>query len=67
MFRDTIGGISRRADLFRQLREDKQWPVVGLDLGDTMKRSRQQDKIKFGVLLSAAGGHGLSGDDTGPL
>lgn len=47
------GGISRRADLFRQLREEKNWPVIGLDLGDTMRRSRQQDKIKFGILLAA--------------
>ncbi|MCA8982171.1 MAG: hypothetical protein KDA76_00295 [Planctomycetaceae bacterium] len=60
------GGISRRADLFRQLREDKQWPVVGLDLGDTMKRSRQQDKIKFGVLLSALADMGYQGMTLGP-
>lgn len=60
------GGISRRADLFRQLREDKGWNVVGLDLGDTMKRARQQDKIKFGVLHTALGDMGYEAMTLGP-
>lgn len=40
------GGMSRRADLFQQLR-DKGWAVTGLDLGGTLKRSRPQSRIKF--------------------
>jgi len=60
------GGISRRADLFRQLREDKGWEVVALDLGDTMKRARQQDKIKFGVLHAALGDMGYEAMTLGP-
>lgn len=60
------GGISRRADLFRQLREDKHWNVIGLDLGDTMKRSRKQDQIKFGVLHSAMSQMGYRAMGLGP-
>ncbi|MCA8986102.1 MAG: hypothetical protein KDA78_00580 [Planctomycetaceae bacterium] len=47
------GGISRRADLFRQLREDKGWEVVGIELGDLVKRSRTQDRIKYDVMYDA--------------
>ncbi|MDA0590035.1 MAG: multiheme c-type cytochrome [Planctomycetota bacterium] len=46
------GGISRRADLLRQLRE-KGWSVVPLELGGTLKRSREQSKLKFQTLRSA--------------
>lgn len=60
------GGISRRADLFRQLRDEKNWNVVGLDLGDTMKRSRQQDRIKFGVLHEALTDMGYRAMTLGP-
>ena len=60
------GGISRRADLFRQLREDKQWAVTGLELGDTLKRSRKQDQLKFGVLYSALTDMGYQAMALGP-
>jgi hypothetical protein len=44
------GGLSRRADLFRQI-DEKGWPVVGLDLGGTLKNPRQQSIVKFQTIL----------------
>lgn len=46
------GGLSRRADLFRQIRE-KGWPVTAFDLGGTVERNRRQSEIKFATLLAA--------------
>lgn len=46
------GGISRRADLLKQLR-DKGWNVVPVDLGGALKRTREQSKLKFQTLRSA--------------
>lgn len=46
------GGVSRRAELLRQL-EERGWPVIPVDLGGTMKRVRQQSQFKFQTLLSA--------------
>ncbi|MBL4885854.1 MAG: hypothetical protein JKY95_15155 [Planctomycetaceae bacterium] len=60
------GGISRRADLFRQLREDKGWSVTGLELGGTLKRSRMQDRLKFGVLHAALTDMGYQAMGLGP-
>jgi len=48
-----LGGMSRRADLFRMLREEKAWSVTALDLGGLVKRNRQQSQIKFQTLLAA--------------
>ncbi len=45
------GGLARRAKLEAMLRE-KGWPLAGLDLGGTLKRSRRQDQIKFETILS---------------
>jgi hypothetical protein len=56
------GGLSRRADLVRQLHE-KGWPVVGLDVGGTLKRTRRQSLLKFDVtreILSDMGYRGLA-------
>jgi hypothetical protein len=47
------GGVSRRADLLRQLRKDKGWNVTALDLGGTLKRTRKQSHLKFDVLLNS--------------
>lgn len=44
------GGFARRADLFRQLQDDKKWPYVALDLGGSLKRSRRHDQIKFEMI-----------------
>src|SRR5690606_29883495 len=46
------GGVARRSDLFKQLRA-KGWPVAGLDLGGTLKRSRKQSQIKFSAITDA--------------
>lgn len=46
------GGVARRSDLFKQIRA-KGWPVAGLDLGGTLKRSRKQSEIKFGAITDA--------------
>ena len=43
------GGFARRADLFAQL-EAKKFPVLALDLGNTLKRSRRLDVIKFEII-----------------
>lgn len=45
------GGLARRARLEAMLRE-KSWPIVGLDAGGTLKRSRKQDNLKFEAILS---------------
>lgn len=44
------GGLARRATLMQELREQRGWDVVGLDLGGTMipeRIGREQTKIKF--------------------
>lgn len=46
------GGISRRADLFRQI-DERGWPRTALDLGGTLKRNRLQSQIKLEALLDA--------------
>jgi hypothetical protein len=46
------GGVSRRAELLRQL-EERDWPVIPVDLGGTMRRVRRQSEFKFQTLLSA--------------
>ncbi len=48
------GGFSRRADFFRQV-EEKGWSCLPLDLGETLKRSRAQDRVKFGSMLKGMG------------
>jgi len=40
------GGLSRRADLFRQLAA-RDWPVTAVDLGGLVKRTRVQSRYKF--------------------
>jgi hypothetical protein len=47
------GGLSRRADCFRQLEKEKGWPVTALDLGGLVKKDNEQNKLKFQVMLSA--------------
>ncbi|MDA1162819.1 MAG: multiheme c-type cytochrome [Planctomycetota bacterium] len=46
------GGVSRRAELLRQI-ESRDWPVIPVELGGTLKRVRQQSQFKFQTLLSA--------------
>lgn len=46
------GGVSRRANLLTQL-DKRGWPTVAVDLGGTLKRSREQSQLKMQTLLSA--------------
>ncbi len=48
-----LGGLSRRADLFRILREERKWTVTALDVGGMVKRRGQQAQVKFQTLLAA--------------
>jgi hypothetical protein len=48
------GGLSRRADFFRQL-DEKGWKYVPLDLGGLVRKDNQQNKLKFQVMLAALG------------
>ena len=41
------GGLARRFTFLRQLREEKKWPVVPLDVGSQIKRYGRQSEIKF--------------------
>jgi hypothetical protein len=59
------GGLSRRADLFKQLK-DKGWSVVGLDLGGTLKNARRQSQIKFKFIHSAISELGYKALGIGP-
>jgi len=46
------GGLSRRADLMRQLTQ-KGWPFVALDLGGLVRKDNVQNKFKFQVMRTA--------------
>ncbi|HZL91341.1 MAG TPA: multiheme c-type cytochrome [Pirellulaceae bacterium] len=41
------GGLARRATLLKQLREEKGWQVVPLDVGNQVRRYGRQSEIKF--------------------
>lgn len=59
------GGVSRRADLFRQMKE-KGWEATGLDLGGVPKRARAQSLIKFDVMRAALKEMGYAAQGFGP-
>jgi Cytochrome c554 and c-prime len=46
------GGLSRRADFFRQLHA-KGWAVTALDVGGLVRKENQQNRLKFQVMLNA--------------
>lgn len=48
-----LGGMARRGDLVRILRDELKWPVTGLDVGGAIRRSRRQDQIKFLLMFDA--------------
>ena len=53
------GGLARRADLFRQLREEKKWPVLALETGGTLnddRVTREQSLLKFRMIQDALNG-----------
>lgn len=60
------GGVARRDDLFRQIREELKWPVVGLDLGGIPKRERKQSVIKFDAIRAALTEMGYAAQGMGP-
>jgi hypothetical protein len=49
------GGMSRRYELFRQLRQDYHWPVFGLDVGGLVKDQAfgKQAELKFQIAVNA--------------
>jgi hypothetical protein len=47
------GGLSRRADCFKQITKDKGWPLTALDLGGLVKKDNEQNKLKFEVMFAA--------------
>ena len=47
------GGVSRRHMLIRQLREQKQWPLVCLDVGALSKGFGKQAELKFHTTFEA--------------
>lgn len=46
------GGFARRLTLLTELKEQKQWPVVSLDVGGTAKKTNRQAVIKFEAMLN---------------
>lgn len=65
------GGLARRADLIRQLRDVKKWPVLALETGgalDHERVDRKQSMLKFGMIqdsLNSMGykAHGLGTEE----
>jgi hypothetical protein len=50
---NQLGGLAHRADLLRQLRDERKWDVAALDLGNLLLRNRVQDQIKLQQTLKA--------------
>ncbi|HWL08120.1 MAG TPA: multiheme c-type cytochrome [Planctomicrobium sp.] len=58
------GGFALRGDLLRQLREEKKWPTVALDVGGSLNDARlsyPQTKYKFNAILKGLNTLGYSG------
>ncbi len=47
------GGMSRRHSLFRQLRHERGWPTVGLDVGGIARDYGKQAELKFHVVVDS--------------
>lgn len=60
------GGLSKRADLLRELHDDKGWPIVAFDLGGSIKRDRKQTRLKFQTILDALSDLNYSAIALGP-
>ncbi len=45
------GGMSRRHSLFRELREKRGWPTVGLDVGGIARGYGKQAELKFHIMV----------------
>lgn len=58
------GGFARRADLIRQLKEERKWDVTAFDVGGILKAERvtyPQSKIKFRQMLRGMNMMGYKG------
>ncbi len=47
------GGMSRRHSLFRQLRNERDWPTVGLDVGGIARDYGKQAELKFHIMVDS--------------
>ncbi len=45
------GGMSRRFSMFKELRQKKDWPVVGLDVGGMARGFGREAEIKFQTMV----------------
>ena len=59
------GGMSRRGDLYKRL-TDRGWPVVGFDLGGSIKRNRTQSQFKFEAIAQSLNDLGFRALNLGP-
>lgn len=63
------GGLARRADLMRQLREERQWPTAGFDLGGALRderAKRAQERLKFETTRDALRAMDFAATGLGP-
>ncbi len=47
------GGMSRRHSLFRELRKNRRWPTVGLDVGGIARGYGKQAELKFHIMVDS--------------
>jgi len=45
------GGMSRRHSLFKNMRQQRDWPTIGLDVGGIAKGYGRQSEIKFQIMV----------------
>ncbi len=62
---NQAGGFARRHDLFQKLRA-RGWPLIAADLGGLIRRSRQQSRVKFQIMLEGLAQMGYSALQLGP-
>ena len=60
------GGVARRSDLFRQLREDRGWTVLAADAGGSVRRTRKQTEFKLAAMRKALDLMGYGVANLGP-
>ncbi len=60
------GGMSRRHALFRELRDERGWPTVGLDVGGIARGYGKQAELKFHLMVDAMRTAGYDAVTFGP-
>lgn len=63
-----LGGFAKRAELFRQLREEKKWPTAAFSVGGSLNERRAtypQSKIKYHWMLQGLNQMGYRGAGLG--